>query len=134
MTLLLLLVLACATTELYQVDIEGEVSAVQDGPVAISFHFAWWGDGELATPLYAIDSLDIAGPGGFAHTLDYPSAEGEGLVVYAWQDLDGDGELCAPGAADEPAGLVELADFPSHELYVELTLDTPCEGPEGMFP
>ncbi|MCP4807925.1 MAG: hypothetical protein GY884_21490, partial [Proteobacteria bacterium] len=47
---------------------------------------------------------------------------------------DGDGALCAPGAADEPSGLIEVVDFPAHAVEVELELDAVCEGPEGLFP
>lgn len=129
-----LLLLGCATTELYQVEITGEVTSDQDGPITVLFQFAWWGEGELATPLQTIDTIELEGPGDFAHTFEYLSEQGEGLVVYGWQDLDGDGELCAPGVDDEPVGLVEVADFPSHEVSIVLPLDVLCEGPEGLFP
>lgn len=75
-------------------------------------------------------------PASFERSVLVPVEEGEGLVVYAWLDLDGDGELCGldGDGADEPAGLLELGEFPAHELDFELALDASCVGPEGLYP
>lgn len=67
-------------------------------------------------------------------TLLVPLHRGEGLVLYAFLDIDGDGVLCAPGSAPEPAGLIEIGDFPIFDAQVELLLDQPCKGPEALYP
>lgn len=93
-------------------------------------------------PLGLIESFSLEpepgelAPESFERSVLVPIEAGEGLVVYAWLDLDGDGELCGLDGAgvDEPAGLVELGEFPTHELDFELTLDASCVGPEGLYP
>ncbi len=74
------------------------------------------------------------GPGPFSTSLDYFPEDGEGLLVYGWQDLDGDNQLCAPGAGEEPSGLVEVTDFPTFPVQVLLPLDATCSGPETLLP
>jgi hypothetical protein len=89
------------------------------------------GSGELEHPLGLIDQLELE-PGAreLDHTLLVPRDEGEGLVVYAWLDRDGDGILCGlDGDVAEPAGAV-LLDYPPYALEFEITLAQPCVGPE----
>jgi len=88
----------------------------------------------LRTPLGRVDETELDGPGAATWTTLVPQDEGQGLVLYGWLDLDDDGLLCAPGAAPEPAGLVEIAGFPAHSLAFTLTLDAPCAGASALFP
>ncbi len=132
--MLLPLLLGCATTELWVIDVHGEVLSDQQGPVYAELAWAWWVEGVLATPYQPVVEIALDGPGGFDHTLELPVGEGEGLVLYAWQDLDGDGALCAPGVTDEPAGLVEAPEFPVYELTLTVEPNDPCAGPESLFP
>jgi hypothetical protein len=55
-------------------------------------------------------------------------------VVYGWLDVDGDGVLCAPGAAPEPAGAVEVDGFPAHALGFSLALGSACAGASALWP
>ncbi len=134
MIALALLLSGCAPETLYRVDLEGEVLAEPTGPITLTFAYHWWGDGELSTPFQPIHSLEMDGPGVFSASLDYFPDDGEGLLVYGWQDLDGDNELCAPGAEEEPSGLVEVSDFPTFSVEVLLPLDAACRGPETLLP
>lgn len=131
--------LACNTTsELYEVSLEGSiqnsVSPSVPGIVTVTLYHASSGEGELAHPLEFIERFELDAPGDFSHAFLYPLDVGEGLVVYAWQDLDGDGILCAPDQTDEVAGVVEVSPFPAHAVVISLSMDAPCAGPEALFP
>lgn len=134
-----LALVACINEDrrLYEVELSGEVSVAMGpstGEVHLELHHASSGEGLLATPLGRIDETELAGPGPAQWTTLVPLGEGEGLVLYAWLDIDGDGLLCAPGAAPEPAGALELVGFPEHALEFSLVLDTPCAGPSALYP
>ncbi len=131
--LLIPLLLGCAVTDLYVVDVQAEVESALDGPVYAELAYATWGTGELETPYQPIVEIELDGPGSFEQTLELDLSLGDGVALYAWQDLDGDGEHCAPGSDDEPAGLVVAEDWPSHELELIVELDTPCAGPESLI-
>jgi hypothetical protein len=127
---------ASETTNLLVVELTGVVTlgVEQGGDVGIDLHHASQGEGELEHPLGPIESFDAVLGEDFEHVFEYPTDDGEGLVVYAWLDRDGDGVLCTPGSDDEEAGLVEVADFPAYAVDVAIELTAPCEGPEGLFP
>lgn len=133
-----LLAVGCINTDrrLHEVELHGEVVAegAAAGVVHLELHHAETGTGPLRTPLGRIDETELAGPGAAMWTTLVPLDEGAGLVLYGWLDLDDDGLLCAPGAAPEPAGVVEIAGFPAHSLAFTLTLDTPCAGASALFP
>jgi hypothetical protein len=127
-------------TNLYEVALSGEISVAAGSPtngkVHLAFHHAQSvGEGELAHPLGEFYREMISSVGSANHTLLYPQNDGAGLVVYGWLDADGDGAFCAPGKPrDEPAGLVVVSGFPAHALTYTLVLDTPCTGPELLYP
>lgn len=125
-------------TTLYEVNLSGTIDVAEGEPsggrVHVEVLHARSGAGTLAYPLRPITDLELDELGEFAESVLVPMENGEGLVVYAWLDRDGDGALCAPGAAPEPAGIIELEDFPAHELEVELVLTEPCAGPEILYP
>ncbi len=103
------------------------------GELHVEAYHAWTGTGELRHPLLFIGSF-TAPVGDFSGTIDYPADAGEGLVVYAWADSDGDGVLCTPQNATELAGLTEVAGFPADEITVELNLNANCKAPNWFFP
>lgn len=126
---------ACLNEELLisRIDLQGTVVSSEEGPVFMEFHHAQQGEGELAHPLGWIEGISLDAPGDFQHLLDYPDHLGTGLFVYAWQDLDGDGLLCSPGAAAEPSGAATVIDSPGLAVTVEIELNTSCLGPERLF-
>jgi hypothetical protein len=103
------------------------------GPVTLRAFQAWTGAGTLRHPLEAITQFK-APLGAFEQTIDYPVNDGEGLVVYGWLDVDGDGVHCTPSVRNEPAGLVAVQGFPADVVSVSLDLITPCVGPEFFYP
>lgn len=125
---------------LHELGLVGEVGVAEGLPAAgqlqIELHHAETGTGMFVRPLGLIAGFTDAGAPGTALELDalVPVDDSSGLVLYAWLDVDGDGILCAPGVDDEPAGLVELDGFPAHALEFSLVLDTPCVGPEALYP
>lgn len=125
---------------LYELELRGRVTVADglpaSGELQLELHHAEGGTGRFAHPLGMFaEFADVGAPGEtLAVDTRVPLDEGSGLVVYAWLDVDGDGILCAPGVSDEPAGLVELADFPAHTLDFSLSLTTPCVGPEALYP
>jgi hypothetical protein len=129
---------ACINDDLVldEIELRGSIVVEPDmsdmgGTIHLEFHHAFSGSGELEHPLGLIERSELE-PGAreLDHTLLVPRDEGEGLVVYAWLDRDGDGILCGlEGDAAEPAGAITL-DYPPYTLEFELTLDQPCAGPE----
>lgn len=92
------------------------------------------GQGDLETPLGLMETWTLAMPAAIERTILVPSDDGDGLVVYGWLDRDGDGVLCALGVTDEPAGVVEIVEYPAHSVTFTLTLDSPCAGAERLYP
>ncbi len=134
--LLALSLSACLNEDLVldEIELRGSIVVEPDSPggtIHVEFHHAMSGSGELEHPLGLIERSELE-PGAreLDHTLLVPRDEGEGLVVYAWLDRDGDGILCGlEGDAAEPAGAV-LLDYPPYAIEFEITLDQPCAGPE----
>lgn len=101
--------------------------------VFLSVHHAWTGTGELRYPLEIVERWET-NLGSSNFSFDYPSEGGDGLVVYAWLDADGDGVNCTPTARGDLADLVEVEAFPSEQVSASLFLDAPCAGPDWFFP
>lgn len=119
----MVLLIACAssTETLRAVHLEVPV----EGHVEV--HAAWAGEGALRHPLKLLAQLE----GPVDEEILLPEID-EDLVIYAWEDLDGDGVHCALGVDDELAGAVEVPfDF---DVLAEPVLDTPCVGPERLYP
>ncbi len=131
---MVIFLLACTpVVELFEVALSGSVSSTTEGPVALELAFGWVGDGSLRRPYGIIAEKELEGAGELDWTLAVPTDGGEGLLLYGWQDLDRDGLYCGLGAAEEPAGLVELGEV-VHQVEVTLVLDQPCAAPEALFP
>ena len=123
--------------QLYEVRLRGEVKApaLSRGVLHLEFHVAQTlAAAGLGHPLGLIDARTLPMLQPVDETIAYPLSTGEGLVVYGWLDSDGDGRLCAPGAALEPAGVVKVPSALSHEMSFQLVLDRVCAGAEGLFP
>lgn len=122
---------------LYEVALTGTFEVAEaGGTIHVELHHAVSGEGLLEHPLGLIERVELE-PGARELELDLlvPRDEGEGLVVYAWLDRDGDGILCGlAGETDEPAGAIELDAYPAHAIAFELVLDQPCVGPELALP
>lgn len=119
------------------IEVRGEIrlppGAEPRGKVYVNLYHAWALQGELRHPLQLIESFEAA-PGAFSHRLAYPEGAGEGLVVYAWADLDGDAVLCTPSVREDVAGLAEVRGFPADAVTVTVDLTEPCRGPDWFYP
>lgn len=119
------------------VDLSVAIDALEDvdpaATVHLSVYHAWTGAGELLYPLEIVESFET-GLGSSTFSFDYPVELGEGLVVYAWVDSDGDGANCTPTVRGDLADLVEVEAFPSEQVSASLFLDAPCAGPDWFFP
>jgi hypothetical protein len=109
------------------------------GRVEVHLYQTWFGEGELRHPLKFIESFETT-VGEFSHSFGYPDNNGEGLIVYAWIDSDGDGINCTPTERNDLAGLTEVTDFSldSGEEYaaapVTVQLQVDCAGPDWFYP
>ena len=127
-------------TNLYEVLLSGQIDVAQgqpnNGQVHVEYHHALSvGDGELTYPLGEFDREILSAIGPTSKTLLVPKDDGAGLIVYGWLDADGDGVLCGPDKPrTELAGLVQISGYPAHSLSYSLVLDTPCVGPELLYP
>ncbi len=125
-------------THLYEVNIHGTINlaenAPQSGKVHLELRHATSGEGALSHPLSPITEFVLDSLGDFEESALIPTDEGEGLVIYAWLDSDGDGTLCGLEAAPEPAGLLAFEIPDSHDLEVELLLTEPCASAESLYP
>lgn len=117
------------------VQLTGELRAAPglSGTATVRVFQAWAGEGALRHPLEALAQFTTP-LGSFERSIDYPVERGEGLIVYAWLDTDGDGVHCTPAARNDPAGLVQVPDFPADKVRVTIEMTQPCAGPEYFFP
>lgn len=119
----------------FTVRLSGNIGAPADasGKVFVSLYHAWALEGELRHPVQHIEDFE-AEPGAYSHTFEYPESLGEGLLVYAWLDRDGDGVLCTPTVRGDIAGLTEVKAFPAEEAVVDVSLTQVCAGPDWFYP
>jgi len=136
-TILLTLLAGCSEPPVVtqNVQLSGQIIAPDDiadpGKVRVNLYHAWALEGELRHPLEFIESFET-GVGDFTHSFEYPVEQGEGLVVYAWLDTDGDDVLCTPDVRNDLAGFAEVQ--PAEQVTVSIRLDTPCAGPDWFYP
>ena len=119
------------------VELTGEIrlppEAGTGGKVYVSLFHAWSLQGELRHPLQLIESF-AAAPGAFSHKFEYLENKGEGLIVFAWVDLDGDAVQCTMSSRRDLSGLSEVTTFPADRVNVTMTLTEPCRGPDWFYP
>lgn len=119
------------------VELTGEIrlppGVTTSGKVYVSLFYAWSLQGELRHPLQLIESF-AAAPGAFSHKFEYLENKGEGLIVFAWVDLDGDAVQCTMSSRRDLSGLSEVTTFPADRVNVTVTLTEPCRGPDWFYP
>lgn len=118
------------------IELSGTIDAPADaapGTVHVTVFHEWELQGELRHPRGEIVSFETK-PGPFTYQLSYPEGRGEGLLVYAWIDSDGDGVHCTPSVRNELAGLAVAKEFPADEVVVDVRLTEPCRGPDWFYP
>jgi hypothetical protein len=134
-----LLIAGCGAPEVQTtpVSVNGTIHVAdgvsRNGVVHIALYHAWALEGVLRHPVEFIESFE-SGVGEFSVSVDYPVEKGDGLLVYAWIDLDGDGVLCTPTGRSDLAGLTEAEGFPAAEVTVDVWLVAPCAGPDWFYP
>ena len=111
------------------VQVQGDVVSATEGPVEIWFLHTNWGEGMLKTQNMVIETEWFDGPGAIDRELEIPQTHGEGLSLYGWQDVNGDGEHCRPGSDPEPSGLIETDEPDPFIRSFALHLDQTCTGP-----
>lgn len=119
--------------------LDGTIETADDdtaGTVHISVHHAWLGEGALRHPMGFVQATTVAAPGAFEARFDVPTDEGgEGLVLYAWHDRDGDGVLCAmDGDRRERSGAVVIDGWPTYAATLAVALTETCAGAETFVP
>ena len=114
-------------------DVALEAADGVSAPAYVVVHHAWYGEGVVRHPLGPIEAFEVAAGERLRVSVDVPRGKGEGLVIYAWQDRDGDGVLCAPGQREEPAGVLVFEAF-LYELTGRLEMSQACLGAERLYP
>ena len=104
-----------------------------DGKVFVSLYHAWSLEGDLRHAAQWIESFETK-MGDYSHEFSYPLDRGEGLLIYAWLDLDGDSVLCTPSVRIDIAGLTEVTEYPADAVNADIELVAPCAGPDWFFP
>lgn len=127
------------TFRLYEFTLKGKVALKKgtkgSGKVFVELYHKETGVGNLSQPLLFVKSFTVDNLGDFSETIEFPVVEERsGLIVYAWQDQDGDGSLCSLSKRDELSGLAEVSGFPKRTVNVTLTLEHACLGPEALYP
>jgi hypothetical protein len=103
------------------------------GTLHVQAYFAWTGEGELRHPLGELGGF-TGQSAGFRGTVSYPAGGGEGLVIHAWLDADGDGVHCTPANRSEPAGIAVVEAIPEGEARVSIALTENCAAAYWFFP
>jgi len=127
---------------LYALDLSLDISIdpvfSDTGRLHLQAHHAWFGEAELRHPLGLIEAWEggelSASHAVIEHTLLVPLGLGEGLAVFGFMDVDGDGVHCAVGQDGEPSGIVVTTELDGHSLALDLLLDSACLGPEALHP
>ena len=94
--------------------------------------YEWFGEGDLRYPMYPIDETSFDGDTLISWLPLVEQGEGEGLVVYIWEDVNGDGVLCSLNDGEERTGLVILDDS-EFVVDIEIELTHQCLGFELMY-
>jgi len=126
------------STTFYEVTVSGSVDVdpafTRQGKLNLGLYYANAGSGQLAFTVDPIESRELGAIGPVEEVFLIPIDEREGLLVYAWLDIDGDGVLCAVDGATEPTAIVEVDDFSDLKVNFSLTLDQACAGAEALYP
>ena len=113
--------------------IEAPAGVAISGKVFVSLYHAWSLEGDLRHAVQFIESFETKiGP--YSHEFAYPLDRGDGLLIYAWLDVDGDDVLCTPDVRFDIAGLTEVTSYPAEAVSADIQLAAPCAGPDWFFP
>lgn len=128
-----------SVTSLQRIQLDGTAETADadtTGTVHLSVHHAWLGEGLLRHPMGFIARTTVDAPGAFSATFDVPTdTGGEGLVLYAWHDRDGDGVLCGiDGDRTERSGAAVVESWPTHAATLTVALTETCAGAETFVP
>ncbi|MEE1574066.1 MAG: hypothetical protein V1257_10810 [Candidatus Neomarinimicrobiota bacterium] len=108
--------------------------SIQNQPqINVMLFHAISGIGFQEHPLYEIETFQTD-QSTFEHTFDYDPKGNQGLLVYAWVDLDGDNILCTPSSRNDLAGAAVNEEFPETNKPFLVQIDTPCVGPDWFYP
>ena len=137
--IILLLVASCSDPEIIneKITISGEISIPESiemkQPINLTIFHAVSGIGFQEHPLYEIESF-TSDQLMFQHTFDYDTKGNQGLLVYAWIDLDEDGINCTPLSRIDLAGVSVNEEFPKTNELFQVEIKTPCVGPDWFYP
>ena len=94
--------------------------------------YEWFGEGDLRYPMYPIEEVEFDGDVLEEWKPLVKQGEGEGLVVYVWEDQDNDDVFCSLENKEERAGLLIL-DEASFVLDIDIELTHTCMGFESLY-
>lgn len=135
--MILFLLCSCIneTLRFRRVEISGSISSDDmTSTIYISAHHARY-DSELLAHPAAIFAQTQSTPGDFSWTIDIPVTDtfSEGLLIYAWQDTDGDEILCGLNGDEEYADMVYIEDDSLFNVTVDLIPQYACSAPETLY-
>ena len=132
---LLFIVGGCISQEIsfIEYDISLQVVDSKEGAThQATILYEWFGEDELRYPMYPIDDISFDGAVLDSWLPMVEQGEGEGFVVYVWEDLNGDGVLCSLNGSEERTGLVIL-DESEFVFDIDIELTHQCLGFELMY-
>ena len=131
----LFLLIGCISQEISfkEYDISLQVLEAKEGVTHhVTILYEWFGEGDLRYPMYPIDDTSFDGDTLISWLPLVEQGEGEGLVIYTWEDVNGDGVLCSLDDSEERTGLIIL-DETEFTFDVEIELTHQCLGFEFMY-
>ena len=135
--MMLFMLSACIneTIRFRRVEITGTLSSEDTtSTMYVSAHHGWYDTGLLAHPAAMFDQNQFE-PGDFSWTIDIPIPETytEGLLLYVWQDTDGDEVFCGLNRDEEYSVMVSIEDDAIVSANVQLSPHYACSAPETLF-
>ncbi len=136
---IILMTVSCSDPEIIKErkTISGQITVPQSiewqSTINIMLFHAISGIGFQEHPLYEIETFQ-SDQLAFEHTFDYDPKGNQGLLVYAWIDLDGDDILCTPDSRNDLAGASVNEEFPETNKPFLVKINTPCAGPDWFYP
>ena len=135
--MMLFLLSACIneTIRFRRIEVTGTLSSEDSTSIMyISAHHAWYETDVLAHPAELFEQSQFE-PGEFSWTLDIPITDtfAEGLLIYVWQDTDGDEVFCGLNGTTEYSDMAYFEDDSVFSVQVELTPQYECAAPETLY-
>ena len=135
--MIMFLLSACIneTIRFRRVEVTGTLSSEDtSSTMYASAHHAWYDTDLLAHPAELFDQNQFE-PGDFSWTIDIPITDtlAEGLLIYVWQDTDGDEVFCGLNGDEEYSDMVYIADDTIFSIDVQLTPQYACAAPETLY-